>query len=91
MNLRLGTAIYVYFILDNYVEPSLTTTSTYINITLNGQPAEPFTHRPNNTAGFIYNALVYSAENLGGEQNSVVLSASGEPPSLLLFDYAIYT
>lgn len=86
----LGTAVYVYFILDNHVI-SGSTTATSFNITLDGQFADLFEHNPNDTAGFIYNSLVYSAENLKNQNNTVVLTSSGDPASLLLFDYAIYT
>lgn len=88
---RAGTAVYVYFILDDQqVQP--TTSGTYFNITLDGQPAGDFNHNPIGNGEFEYDALVYSTEGLPNQNHTVSLSSDGESqPSLLLFDYAIYT
>lgn len=86
----LGSALYVYFILDDHII-SDSTTATSFNITLNGRFVDSFEYNPNGTAEFIYNSLVYFVENLDNHTSTVVLNSSGDPPSLLLFDYAIYT
>lgn len=86
----IGSAVYVYFILDDHII-SDSTTATSFNITLNGRFVDSFEYNPNGAADFIYNSLVYFAENLDNHTSTVVLNSSGDPPSLLLFDYAIYT
>lgn len=86
-----GTAIYVYFILDN-AESDGVTTRTAMNISLDDQPVGEFIHEINDTDTFQYNGLVYSQTNLTSETHTVFLSADGVyPGSLLLFDYAVYT
>lgn len=69
------------------------TTQTVANFTLDGAQPQLYTHQPDlNTKDLNYGQLVYSQQNLGNAQHTLVISASGvQVESYINFDYAIYT
>ncbi|KAF8077620.1 hypothetical protein FPV67DRAFT_1462396 [Lyophyllum atratum] len=86
-----GTAIYVFFILANFVAPGITT-ETACNFTLDGQFAGSFQHTPSTSTEFQYNASVFTGENLANINHNLVISSSGLDRHVFMsFDYAIYT
>ncbi|KAH0579450.1 hypothetical protein H2248_002311 [Termitomyces sp. 'cryptogamus'] len=87
----LGSAIYVYFILPNFVSTG-TTTETLCNFTLDGDSVSTFRHIPSTSHDYIFNALVFSKENLpGNNSHTLLISTSGLDRDVFTsFDYAIY-
>ncbi|KAG6849532.1 hypothetical protein H0H93_007688 [Arthromyces matolae] len=87
----LGTAIYVYFILANYVGDGVTT-ETMCNFTLDGQYVSTFHHIPTTSTGYVFNALVFSRDGLSNTNHTLLISTSGINQHLFTnFDYANYT
>ncbi|KNZ78100.1 hypothetical protein J132_02291 [Termitomyces sp. J132] len=86
-----GSAIYVYFILPNFVSTG-TTTETLCNFTLDGDSVSTFRHIPSTSHDYIFNALVFSKENLpGNNSHTLLISTSGLDRDVFTsFDYAIY-
>ncbi|KAJ7117458.1 hypothetical protein C8R44DRAFT_790759 [Mycena epipterygia] len=84
-----GTAIYVFCVLANAVEHTVTTSDFLF--TLDGSARDTFTHEPSSSPDFIYQANVFSATGLKQGPHQVVLTTDNAAGSLLLFDFAIYT
>lgn len=80
----------MFFILDNNIKPGLVSV-TNLSVSLDGQAAVPFEFIPNGTDDYEYNASVYQSCSMPLQEQSVLLSSGDETPSLLLFDYAVYT
>lgn len=81
----------MYFILDDSIASGITTV-TNLSITVDGLSATPFVFTPSGADDYVYNALVYSSLNMQLQDHIVLLSSRGDQsPSLLLFDYAVYT
>lgn len=81
----------MYFILDNNVQAGYTSV-TNMSVTLDGQAGTPFLFTPSGTNSYEYNALVYHSSNLPLGDHIVLLSSRDDSsPTLLMFDYAIYT
>ncbi|KAF8077613.1 hypothetical protein FPV67DRAFT_1775019 [Lyophyllum atratum] len=87
-----GTAIYVFFILANFVADGVTT-ETACNFTLDGRAAGSFNHVPSTSTALEYNALSFSQTSLKNVDHKLVISTSGitDRNIFVNFDYAIYT
>ncbi|KAG6849531.1 hypothetical protein H0H93_007687 [Arthromyces matolae] len=86
-----GTAVYVYFILANYVGGGITT-ETMCNFTLDGQYVSTFHHLPTQSTDYEFNALVFSQDGLSNGKHTLLISTSGINRHLFTsFDYAQYT
>jgi hypothetical protein len=84
-----GTAIYVYFILDNN-----TTYITFTNLTfsIDGDQVGTFSYNPDGTATYVYDALVYMNTSIpNGDHTFIIHVPHGTIPSLALFDYVQFT
>ncbi|KAI0758508.1 hypothetical protein BC629DRAFT_1273821, partial [Irpex lacteus] len=79
-----GTAFYIFNIL---VKLALTD----VNVTLDGELLGRYTRTPNITEGFLYNASIFSKENIPYGEHTVGVSAFGPNQTNVLFDYAMYT
>ncbi|KAH9934655.1 uncharacterized protein B0H18DRAFT_483253 [Fomitopsis serialis] len=85
-----GTAIWVYCVVPNRIKDA----TTLVNITfaLDGVPAGSYQHMPRNTATYDYNVTVYENTMLSNSIHTLVMTAENDPnPSILLFDWALYT
>ena len=86
-----GTAIYVFFILANYQEDSVTTL-TSANFTVDKEAPVLFTHASTQSlTSFQYNALVFSQTNLSNTLHTLKIATTGSANVYINFDYAIYT
>ncbi|KAJ7464457.1 hypothetical protein FB451DRAFT_1138868 [Mycena latifolia] len=85
-----GTAISLFCILVNTANLADITISDFSFI-LDGASRGTFTHVPDNTSDFIYNAKVFSVDGLDRTNHTVVLTTDNPAGSLALFDYASYT
>ncbi|KAG6872611.1 hypothetical protein C0995_008356 [Termitomyces sp. Mi166 len=86
-----GTAVYVYFILANFVGDNIPT-QTVCDFALDGSYVSSFHHIPTSSTEFNYGALVFSKDNLSNEQHTLNISTSGLNELLwVCFDYATYT
>ena len=88
-----GTAIWVYAIVVNNANPSATIIYTNVTFQLDGAHAGTYTHVPNSNANkYQYNVTAFSQTGLSNEHHTLVMTAvQGSQPSLLLFDWAMYT
>lgn len=87
--LCLGTAVYAYFILVNFVQG--VTTNTSLNITLDDQAPVQFTHLPNpSSEDYEYNVPIYTNTEIPDGPHTLSIT-SDSISSLLLFDYVLYT
>ncbi|KAJ7694654.1 hypothetical protein B0H17DRAFT_931545 [Mycena rosella] len=84
-----GIAIYVFCVLANNVENTVTTSD--IIFSLDGAPQGRFTHEPSSSPDYIYGANVFTAQGLEQGLHKVVLTTDNPAGTLLLFDYAMYT
>ncbi|EPT00090.1 hypothetical protein FOMPIDRAFT_1123150 [Fomitopsis schrenkii] len=87
-----GTAIWVYCILANTAGTGVTI-FTNASFELDGAIAGTYEHDPAPSQGpFLYNISVFSKTELSMAEHTLVMTAvQGSEPSLLLFDYAVYT
>lgn len=87
-----GTAVWIYCILVNSGKPFVTI-ATNTTFEVDGAPAGEYKHTPNKTnEQYLYNVSVFSRTDMSMEEHVLVMSAmQGSAPSLLLFDYAVYT
>ena len=87
-----GTAVYVYNIIPNTF-PDGSSTLVNISFALDGKTVGEFKHFPNASSEISYHQLVYSHTNLSDSSHTFIMSASGidSEPSLILFDYLVYT
>ncbi|KAF8217078.1 hypothetical protein K438DRAFT_1559193 [Mycena galopus ATCC 62051] len=84
-----GTGISVFCILANTIPSALTTTD--LAFTLDGSPQQAFSHNPDSTSDYEYNAQVFSMGGLIQGAHQLVVATNNPSGSLLLFDYAEYT
>ncbi|KAJ6480924.1 hypothetical protein C8R45DRAFT_831846 [Mycena sanguinolenta] len=59
--------------------------------TLDGGAQNPFSHVPDNTSDFIYQAVVFNATGLDRGTHNLVMTTNNPTGSLMLFDFARYT
>ncbi len=85
-----GTAVYVYNVLANQVP--FADTLTNLTFALDGHQVGTFVHEPTSSAFFDYNIPVHTSESLDDMEHTLVIQAVGDTtPSLILFDYVVYT
>lgn len=84
-----GTAVYVYFIVPNFVKK----TKTFVNLSfsIDGTFYNQYQHIPDTTSTVLYHTLVFHTTNLVNAGHNVEIRASGSNVSILLFDNIIYT
>lgn len=87
-----GTAIWVYGIMLNSMPPPIVT-FTNISFALDGAAAGTFVHAPDpETELPEYNVTIYSKTGLQNGEHMLVMTMIQDPdPSILLFDWAMYT
>ncbi|KAH9926222.1 uncharacterized protein B0H18DRAFT_876542 [Fomitopsis serialis] len=87
-----GTAIWVYGIMLNSF-PSPTVTLTNVSFTLDGAASGRFVHVPHpKTEELEYNVTIYNKTELENAEHTLVMTVMQDPnPSVLLFDWAMYT
>ncbi|KAH0583495.1 hypothetical protein H2248_009123 [Termitomyces sp. 'cryptogamus'] len=86
-----GTAIYVYFILANFVNDGVTT-ETLCDFLLDGVNVSRFHHDPTSSREYEFNALAFAKDNLTNNNHTLLISTSGVNRHLFTsFDYANYT
>lgn len=85
----------MYLIVSNSVANDPPNTYIFTNVTfeLDGYPVGTYTHPPNASATqYEYNVTALSKTGLDNMQHTLVITAAqGSQPSLLLFDWAMYT
>lgn len=80
-----GIAIYVFFTLVNNV-------NTFVDFTVDNEPAGSFTHNANTETSTLYQVPVFSHTGLQDGHHSLLVSAAASSVfSYVNFDYAIYT
>ncbi|EIW63921.1 uncharacterized protein TRAVEDRAFT_78728, partial [Trametes versicolor FP-101664 SS1] len=85
-----GTAVYVYFIVPNFVQ--YTTTLVNLSFTIDNVFHNQYQHIPDNSTTTIsYNTLVFHTTNLVNTDHNIEVRASGSNASILLFDNMLYT
>ncbi|OJT04542.1 hypothetical protein TRAPUB_4812 [Trametes pubescens] len=85
-----GTAIYVYFIVPNFV--AYTTTLVNLSFSIDGTFHNQYEHIPDlSTSTIGYQTLVFHTTNLVNMDHNIQVRAGGDNASLLLFDNMIYT
>ncbi|KAL1951088.1 hypothetical protein VTO73DRAFT_237 [Trametes versicolor] len=85
-----GTAVYVYFIVPNFVPR----TTTYVNLSflIDDIFYNQYEHVPDpNSTTIMYNTLVFHTTDLVNTNHNIEVRASGSKQSVLLFDNMIYT
>lgn len=85
-----GTAVYVYFIVPNFVPR----TATYVNLSflIDNVLYNQYEHVPDpNSTTIMYNTLVFHTTDLVNTNHNIEVRASGSNESVLLFDNMIYT
>ena len=88
-----GTAIWIYVILANSAAASYDIIFTNVTFVLDDVIAGTYDHVPSPTASqYEYNVTAFSKTGLDNKDHSLVMTAvQGSMPSLLLFDWAMYT
>ncbi|KAL1951072.1 hypothetical protein VTO73DRAFT_221 [Trametes versicolor] len=85
-----GQAVYVFNIIANVVLSA--TTNTTLTFSLDGEIVGHYSHLPDPSGpDLMYNVAVYSNHSLPYGDHTLVISAEGKGPSLVLFDYVVYT
>ena len=89
---HIGTAVWIYCILVNSAGPEITI-FTNITFEVDGVLAGTYHHIPDSAqAQYLYNVSVFQKTDMSQQEHVLVMSAmQGSEPSLLLFDYAVYT
>ncbi|KAL1951089.1 hypothetical protein VTO73DRAFT_238 [Trametes versicolor] len=85
----MGTAVYVYFIIPNFVQ--FTTTLVNVSFSIDGTSYGQYQHIPHTTSTILYNTLVFHTTNLANTDHTIEIRASGSNASLILFDNMVYT
>lgn len=86
-----GTAVYVYNVVPNFL-PNGAITFVNETFTLDGETVGHFSHIPDDSSSkILYNQLVYANMTLSDSLHTLIMSASGLEPSLIFFDYLLYT
>ncbi|KAI5115992.1 hypothetical protein M0805_009064, partial [Coniferiporia weirii] len=84
-----GSAVYVFIILANNLDP--TTTLTRLSFSLDGEVVGSFVHSPTTSTDYEYNVTAYANDNLANAQHTLIMQTTGDTPTLILFDYVIYS
>ena len=85
-----GTAVYVYNALANTVTGA--DTATNLTFSIDGARVGTFFHAPSTSTDFEYNEPVHVSTNLQDQEHTLIIQAVGDvSPSLILFDYVVYT
>ncbi|OJT04513.1 hypothetical protein TRAPUB_4783 [Trametes pubescens] len=84
-----GTAVYVYFIVPNFVQA--TTTLVNVSFSIDGTFYGQYEHIPDSSTTISYQTLVFHTTNLVNTEHNIEIRASGSNASLILFDNMIYT
>ncbi|KAI0370457.1 hypothetical protein BV20DRAFT_298421 [Pilatotrama ljubarskyi] len=84
-----GTAVYVFFIVPNFVQ--YTTTFTNLSFSVDGTYMNQYTHNPDSSSTILYKVPVFTAATLANTDHTIEIRASGPTASILLFDYIAYT
>lgn len=91
MGLNTGTAIWVYCILVNSGHHGVTI-YTNASFELDGALAGTYQHDPNpQDDQYLYNNVVFHKDDLSNTEHTLVITVGNGSPSLLLFDWAMYT
>ncbi|EPT00117.1 hypothetical protein FOMPIDRAFT_1123161 [Fomitopsis schrenkii] len=87
-----GTAVWVYCILVNSGHRGVTI-YTNASFELDGALAGTYQHNPDPKEDqYLYNTAVFNKDDLSNTEHTLVITAENGPsPSLLLFDWAMYT
>ena len=85
-----GTAVYVYNVVPNFLRNGAITLVN-VSFALDGEPVGHFFHAPDSSSEVLYHQLVYANASLADTVHTLVMSASGSEPSLIFFDYLVYT
>ena len=86
-----GNKTYLFNALANTVDVDQDT-ATNMTFSLDGETVGTFDHVPSSSTEFQYNVPVYTNQSLENMQHELVIEArNGPQPSLILFDYIIYT
>ena len=86
-----GTAVYVFNALANHIIGDLDAI-TNMTFSLDGETVGKFVQTPTFPSGFQYNVPVYANQSLENTNHELVIkAAAGQHPSLILFDYVVYT
>ena len=91
--LHAGTAIWIFCILVNSAGPYVTV-FTNITFEVDGVYAGKYEHIPDLIQeSYLYNVSVFQKTDMSPVQEHVLVMTAmqGSQPSLLLFDYAVYT
>jgi hypothetical protein len=82
-----GTAIYFFGIVPNTV----TAAATIVNLTfiLDGAVHGSYTHIPDTSTNILYSVPMLSVDGLSNKAHTLVAQAAS--PSLIIFDFAMYT
>ncbi|KAJ7320865.1 hypothetical protein DFH08DRAFT_789070 [Mycena albidolilacea] len=84
-----GTAISVFCILSNNASKGISNSDFVFMV--DGVPQKSFTHLPDNTSDFVYQAKVLDVAGLNRGTHKVVMATDNSAGSLMLFDFARYT
>ncbi|KAI0830829.1 hypothetical protein BC628DRAFT_1336777 [Trametes gibbosa] len=85
-----GQAVYVYNIIANTANDTVTTTTLVFN--LDGEDVGSYTHLVDSTGPqLVYNQPVYINSSIPDGQHTLVISTGGTDKSLVMFDYIQYT
>lgn len=85
-----GQAVYVFNIIANVVLFTETTTTLFFS--LDGEAVGHYAHSADLfSPQVMYNVVVYANQSLPHGNHTLVISAEGTDPSLVLFDYVVYT
>ncbi|KAI0365392.1 hypothetical protein BV20DRAFT_757191 [Pilatotrama ljubarskyi] len=85
-----GQAVYVFNLLANTQLPGVIT-FTNLSFTLDDAPAGSYSHFPDSAHGILYGVPVFSNASIPPGRHTLKIVAGGPTPSLILFDYIIYT
>lgn len=90
--LCIGTAVYIYCILANYIEYA--TTETHLSFYIDSELVGAYSHIPDiSSTQYEYNQLLYSNTTIPTAKHEFLIANHGDvgPGSLIMFDYALYT
>ena len=85
-----GSAVYAFNIIANHQDGGVTT-ETHMTFWIDGEKVGQYDHMPNNTTDFEFRVPVYANSTLPYGEHTLQIVVNGTTPSLVLFDYAIYT
>ncbi|KAI0331375.1 hypothetical protein GY45DRAFT_1322422 [Cubamyces sp. BRFM 1775] len=90
-----GHAVYVYHVVVNYLTYGIVT-STNLAFYIDNESVGFYTHVPTGTKSennppIFYKVPVYTNDSLVEGDHTLMISASGDMETLMLFDYVVYT